>query len=99
MSKMIELTLAYDSTNPKITEFSLVKALVDLRAIQAVTMGEEKSRYCEVALVPSLPEFGEGEQGETLVQNQRILMVLEPYHEIRAVLEKHRGIEKCTPEP
>jgi hypothetical protein len=54
MSTMIELTVAYDSTDGKINEFNPVKALVALQAIQAVTMGQEKSRYCEVALVPSL---------------------------------------------
>ena len=97
MSTMIELTVAYDSTDAKINEYNPVKALVALQAIQAVTMGQEKSRYCEVALVPSLPAFAEGEQGESVAQDQRVLLVLEPYHEIRAILEKHRGIEKCVP--
>lgn len=97
MSTMIELTVAYDSTNAKVNELQLVKALVALQAIQAVTMGQEKSRFCEVALVPSLPAFAEGDQGESVAQDQRVLLVLEPYHEIRAILEKHRGIEKCVP--
>ncbi len=95
MSKMIELTAAYDSTDPNITDGSLAKVLIDIDSIQSVTMKEEKSRYCEVSLVPSLPAYGESDEGETVVQDQRVLYVLEQYHEIRAVIQEQRGFIRC----
>lgn len=99
MSKMIEFTAAYDSTDPKLTEHNPVKVLVDLSAIQAVTMGPKGSPFCEVSLTPSLAAYGDSEAGETVVQDQRVLHVLEPYHDILAVLATHRGIVRCTPPP
>jgi len=96
MSKMLELTAAYDSTDPRLTEYKPVKVLVDVSAIQSVTMGQEESRFCRVALVPSLPAYGESEDGESAVQDQRVLHVYEPYHEIRQILEAERGVVRCV---
>lgn len=97
MSKMLELTACYDTNDTKVTEQHPVKVLIDLEAIQAVTMKEEGSLFCEVSLRPSFPAYGESDVGETVAQDQRVLLVFEPYHEIRSVLAEHRGVVKCVP--
>ncbi len=99
MGKLVELTAAYDSTCVSATRNSPVKVLIDLDAIQTVTditdvlVDGGVKQGCHVALVPSLPAFGVGSDGaDKIVQDQRLLVVLESFQFLRSTLRKERGL-------
>ena len=99
MGKLIELTAAYDSTCVSATRNSPVKVLIDVDAIQAVTditdvlVEGGVKQGSHVALAPSIPAYGVGSDGaDKIVQDQRLLVVLESFSFLRASLRTERGL-------
>src|SRR5690348_1710264 len=108
MSRLIELTAVFDNKNEKTSEFAPSKVLVDVSAIQLVAEWQSTEpggrrqdasnrvtkKLCEVTLHPSLVAFGAGDE---MAQDQRQLLVQEPYSEVRNVIEGARGIIRIKP--
>lgn len=97
-TKLIEVTVIYDSNYLEISDRQPAKMLIAVDSIQTVMQdylppdSPKWPKGTHIALVPSVPAYGESDDGENVVQDQRSVVVRENYEQFVEILAAERGV-------